>query len=546
MRKILPTLLALLVSLAAAAQTPLLPREYRAVWFTTLQGLDWPKQPATSTAATERQQQELCRLFDQLQTAGINTVFFQARIRGTVAYPSHIEPWDAVFAGRVGKSPGYDPLAFAIDEAHKRGMELHAWVVAFPSEKFATVKALGRQSLARRRPEMCCKSNDQYILDPGVPETADYLASICREIAQNYDIDGIHLDYIRYPESAVAFNDSKTYKKYGGGRPLADWRRENVNRVVRAIHKAVKREKPWAKLSCSPVGKYADLPRQSSKGWNARDAVYQDAVAWLNDSLMDALFPMMYFDGQHFYPFVLDWRERCPERAVAPGLGIYFLSKNERDWPLEVVSRQLTYLRDWKMNGYALFRTRFLTDNTKGLCDWLANFYNDKPALTPPALAPAATAPVAPDVELELGEHDVQLSWTPSNRIGVRYNVYRLLPDGVETLSLRQDSASLHLTPALPASRHLPYAVCAIDRYGRESEPAIVQFSGHIPTPCDTVGIPALPMDVLRYEIFDARGRRVATSVRTPIDVSRLGSGFYEVRAVGFGGTSHRVARFRR
>ena len=546
MRKILPTFLALLVSLAAAAQTPLMPREYRAVWFTTLQGLDWPRKPATTAAATERQKQELCSLFDQLQAAGINTVFFQARIRGTVAYPSRIEPWDAVFAGRVGRSPDYDPLAFAIDEAHKRGMELHAWVVAFPSEKFATVKALGRQSLARRRPEMCCKSDDQYILDPGVPETADYLASICGEIARNYDIDGIHLDYIRYPESAVAFNDSKTYRKYGYGQPLAQWRRDNVSRVVRAIHKAVKREKPWAKLSCSPVGKYADLPRQSSKGWNARDAVYQDAVAWLNDGLMDALFPMMYFDGQHFYPFVLDWRERCPERAVAPGLGIYFLSKNERNWSLDVVSRQLTYLRNWQMDGYALFRTRFLTDNTKGLYDWLKHFYNAKPALTPPALAPNVPEPTAPDVRLDLGDHDVLLEWTPSAADGVRYNVYRLLPDGVEVLALRQDSASLRLTPALPASRHLPYAVCAIDRFGRESEPAIVQFGGAIPTPSDTIGVPDLPMDVLRYEVFDAQGRRVSTSVRTPIDVRFLGSGFYEVRAVDYRGVSHRVARFRR
>ena len=147
------------------------------------------------------------------------------------------------------------------------------------------------------------------MMDPGVPGTDKYLADICREIVKNYDVDGIHLDYIRYPERGIAFNDNRTYNKYGKKKSKAAWRKENVTRCVKAIHKAVKDIRPWVKLSCSPIGKYADLRTQSSYGWNARDAVHQDVQAWLRDGLMDMIFPMMYFDGKHFYPFAINWKE---------------------------------------------------------------------------------------------------------------------------------------------------------------------------------------------------------------------------------------------
>ena len=381
MKKLFLTLLLLptVFSLLSAQPAKVEKKDYRAVWLTTLMGLDWPKTRANSAEGITRQKQELIDILDRLQQAGINTVLFQTRLRGTTAYPSDIEPWDGAFTGTPGKSPNYDPLRFALDEAHKRGMELHAWVVAFPVNKVADMKRLGNRSLPRRHPELCQLSNDQYLMDPGVPATGDYIASICQEIAQNYEVDGIHLDYIRYPENGIRFSDAQTYKRYGQGQPINRWRTENVTRVVRKIRRAVDSVRPGIVLSCSPVGKYADMARQSSRGWNARDAVHQDAVAWLNEGTMDVLFPMMYFDGDNFYPFVLDWKERAQRGAIVPGLGLYCLSANEKDWPLVALQRQINFLRTQHLNGFCLFRSKFLTDNVKGVFDWLSHSYDNNP-----------------------------------------------------------------------------------------------------------------------------------------------------------------------
>lgn len=476
---------ALLTALFLSALTVLhaqpVPREYRAVWLTTILNLDWPKTRATTPERREAQKEELVRMLDDLQACGINTVLFQTRLRGTVAYPSAIEPWDQAFAGTPGRDPGYDPLRFATDECHKRGMEIHAWVVAFPVCKDVTVRALGRQTLPRRHPELCQKSGDGYLMDPGVPGTGDYIASICREIVENYDVDGIHLDYIRYPEKEVSFNDSRTFRRYGGGQRLQDWRRANVASVVQKIHDAVKSVRPWVKLSCSPVGKYADLPRYSSRGWNARDAVCQDAIAWQREGLMDVLFPMMYFDGDHFYPFLADWAEQCGT-GVVPGLGIYFLDPREGKWQLPAVVRQMNVNRSLGTGGYAMFRSRFLTDNIRGLYDWTCDF-NRRPAL-PPAVTTVPTLPPSkPQPTVRLESFRLHLAWDDATHtdpdapdaLPIYYNVYRLSPGEPVLLSARQHETSITLSPALPSLLHACYGVTAIDAYGRESEVAEVE-----------------------------------------------------------------------
>ncbi|MBR1733169.1 MAG: family 10 glycosylhydrolase, partial [Alloprevotella sp.] len=318
----------------------------------------------------------------------------------------------------------------------------------------------------------CVRSDEQWLMDPGVPETAGYLAALCREIAERYAVDGIHLDYIRYPERGVRFDDSRSYRRYGQGKPLAQWRRDNVTACVRSIHSAVKQVRPWVKLSCSPVGKYADLPRQSSRGWNARDAVAQDAVLWLREGLMDVLFPMMYFDGQHFYPFVLDWAERADARQVVPGLGVYFLHPREGKWELSAVERQMHFLRARGMGGYAMFRSQFLTDNVKGLLTWTRSF-NHIPALPPAVSGAPGGAPPAPCVRRIAAGRSVILEWeaveAPS-RSPIYYNVYCRQPGGaLFPLSLRQDSCTFRYRPALPALLHAEYVVTAIDAYGQES-----------------------------------------------------------------------------
>lgn len=344
--------------------------EVRAVWLTTFGGLDWPKAKANTEQGRMAQQQELRDILDRLQRDGINAVYLQTRIRGAVIYPSEIEPWDGALTGRYDKHPGYDPLQFAIEECHKRGMECHAWVVTIPAFKIPDAKALGKKSLIYTNPQLLYKKNGSYYMDPALPGTANYLERICREIASRYDVDGIHFDYIRYPE--------KTAKN------KEDWRRDNITRIVRQLYNAIKEEKPWIRVSCSPVGKYSDVARYSAKGWNAYNAVYQDAVLWLKEGIMDMLSPMMYFKGDNFFPFAADWQEQSHGKVIAPGLGIYFLDPKERNWDLSEVTRELQFIRQIGMGGAAYFRTQFLLDNVKGLEKWVSNYYYTAPALMPP------------------------------------------------------------------------------------------------------------------------------------------------------------------
>ena len=281
--------------------------EIRAAWITTIGGLDWPTVKATSAYGIKRQKEELCKQLDMLKEANFNTVLFQTRLRGDVIYPSIYETFAESLAGKTGRNPGYDPLKFAIEECHKRGMEIHAWMVCIPAGNDRQVKLLGKQSVVKKKPTMCIHFKRAWYLDPGNPETAKYLAAIAKEITMNYDIDGIHLDYIRYPENAENFPDGKTFRKYGKGKTISQWRRDNITSIVREIYNDVKLIKPWVKVSSSPVGKYDDTRRYSSKGWNAYNAVYQDAKLWLKTGIHDAIFPMMYFRDNHFYPFALDW-----------------------------------------------------------------------------------------------------------------------------------------------------------------------------------------------------------------------------------------------
>ena len=306
---------------------------------------------------------------------------------------------------------------------------------------------------------------DAYFVNPALPEVREFLLGTCEYIAENYDLDGLHLDYIRYPETWGKIADKNRGRQY-------------ITNIVRAIHSAVKQQKKWVMLSCSPIGKYADLPRQWARGWNARDIVCQDAAMWMQTGLMDGVFPMMYFRNNDFYPFAIDWKERSNGRIVAPGLGIYSLSPKEKNWPLSDITRELHVLRQYGL-GHTYFRSKFLTDNIKGIYEFASNTLCPYPSLIPAQTWYGFRAPEAP-ASISVNEaKDIRpsaiLSWEAGrdNSDGpyLTYNVYSSTHFPVNTRDPRNITIVGNRSLSARVPKGMYYAVTAVDRYGNESKP---------------------------------------------------------------------------
>lgn len=462
--------------------------EIRAVWLTTLGGMDWPAKKAVSETGISAQKKELTDQLDALKSANFNTVLFQVRQRGSVVYPSSIEPFSECLTGHAGQDPQYDPLKFAIEECHKRGLELHAWIVCIPVGDKRQSLQYKDKSVLRKHPGLCKLFNGRWYLDPGNPGTADYLSRIAVEIVSNYDVDGIHLDYIRYPEQGKNFPDRDTYRKYGHNQEIGQWRRDNITRIVRRIYSDVKSLKPWVKVSSSPIGKYNDTNRYSSYGWTAYGTVYQDAQKWLEDGIHDMLFPMMYYQGNQFYPFALDWEENKHGRWVVPGLGIYRLHPKMGDWTLGEAVRQIYFTRGVGLDGQAYFRSKFLLDDTKGLLHELESRFYTYPSVVPPMTWIDSIPPSPPSATmLDSDGKSIHLKWNPSEdntKCNVYYriyasNVYPVNTGQVQNLIVtRTDKCQYTYTPEFPCRERIYWAVTAVDRFGNESTPSCFNRKG--------------------------------------------------------------------
>ena len=387
-------------------------KEIRAVWLTTIYGIDWPKKPATNEASRKAQQQDLRAKLDKLKEANFNMVFLQVRLRGDVIYPSAIEPMNRIFSGKFDVSPGYDPLAFAIEECHKRGMECHAWFVTYPLGLERNVSSRGNKTVVKRKPQLCKLHNGEWHLDPGMPETTDYLLLLVKELVGKYDIDGIHFDYIRYPEGAGTFPDRSTYAKYGASKDLDAWRRDNINQAMTRIYDEVKRMKPWVQVSSSPLGKYNRIPQVPNAGWTAYGDVHQDPQLWMKQGKQDMIVPMMYYKDNLFYPFLDNWLANSNGRFVVPGLGAYRMTEAKSNWSLTDLTEQIDYMRKTKAVGCAFFRATEVLNNTKGLYDILKNSYFKYPAQLPPLTWLSNERPAGPQVvNIKRKGDELVLSW---------------------------------------------------------------------------------------------------------------------------------------
>lgn len=456
-------------------------KEIRAVWLTTVYGLDWPHQPATDARSRIAQQQALIEMLDRLQAANFNMVFLQTRLRGDVIYRSKIEPASKTFSGRWGELPGYDPLAFAIEECHKRGMECHAWFVTFPLGTDKSIKEMGKQSVVRKHPKLCKRHNGEWYLDPGVPGTADYLLSLVKEIVEGYDIDGIHFDYIRYPEEAKKFPDSKLYNQSGKRRNVADWRRENINRIVYRLYDYVKQVKPWVQVSSSPLGKYNRIEQVPNAGWTAYESVYQDPKRWMEEGKQDMIVPMMYYLHKNFFPFVDNWVSLSNGRLIVPGLGAYRMDKSEADWTVNDITDQIDYSRYFGGAGCAFFRCGNVLYNEKGLYQELRDHYYPYPAQLPPLTWLNDRVPTVPkEIRVNREGDELHLTWDKpaEEQETLTYTVYYALNDSIDSNSARHVLATLihgetlYLPVDTLREQGYTFSVSASTRYHVESAPS--------------------------------------------------------------------------
>lgn len=365
----------------------------RGIWLATVSRLDWP--PVTSVNASSpdiriRQQQEALKgKLDKLQTLGINTVFFQVKPDGTALWPSKILPWSDVMTGNIGDDPGYDPLQFMLDEAHKRGMKVHAWFNPYRvsvNTKPATIDKLNRTlsqqpaSVYVLHPDWIRTAGDRFVLDPGIPEVRDWITSIVAEVVANYNIDGVQFDDYFYAESPGSMlNDSLTFKKYGqhfGSK--ADWRRDNTKQLVGQVSRTIKKLKPDVEFGVSPSGVWRnhshDAAGSNTRGAAAYDESYADTRSWVQLGLLDYIAPQLYWpfarDAARYDVLAKWWANvvASTNTRLYIGVALYKVgipSKNEPDWMVNGGVQELQKQLDLnesvsQIKGTILFRENYL------------------------------------------------------------------------------------------------------------------------------------------------------------------------------------------
>lgn len=379
-------------------------REMRGVWLTTVYNLDWPSNSSLSATA---QRAELEAIFDTLVDTGFNAVFLQVRPEGDAFYRSSLEPWSRFLTGTMGQDPGWDPLGVAIEEAHARGLELHAWVNPYRGLASSATTA-GEGHPSRRFPQHAHVYGSSLWMDPGAVEVQQHALTVMRELLEDYDLDGLVFDdyFYPYPSGSTPFPDDTTWAAYqatGGTLSRADWRRDNVNRFVAATFALVREVRPSARFGISPFGIYRPGMPAGITGLDAYAAIYADARAWWAAGTVDWLGPQLYWpstQAPQAYGVLVEWWGSF----VTEDDGRFMLAANDATrlgsndlWTLAEVETQVDLTRAAPgMAGNVFFRMRPLTENRHGLTEALRERHYATPAL-PPA-TPGIDAPAPPAV----------------------------------------------------------------------------------------------------------------------------------------------------
>lgn len=415
--------------------------ELRGAWIATVINLDWP---ASQTAAPATQQQELVAMLDALRADGINAVFFQIRSECDAFYNSPFEPWSKYLTGTQGKAPvpAWDPLAFAIEQAHARGMELHAWFNPFRAERSIGSYPLAASHVKNQHPDWMLTVGTVSLLNPGIPAARDYITSIVLDVVRRYDLDGVHFDdyFYPYPPNTVSTQDETTFQTWNiGFSDINTWRRYNINQFVRQVGDSLRVVAPHVKYGISPFGIWKDGTPAGISGLSAFDVLYADAVNWLSQQWIDYLMPQLYwaFGGAQDYGSLAPWWQSVMNgRHLYVGHGLYRTDAATFTGTLfgtTEIPSQVRFNRTHGIPGSVFFRARNLTAYPSGgFSDTLQTDLFQTRALTPPMDWKDLSAPGTPET-LQFawtGTDEVRLAWTaPPAKHTVparRYAVYRV------------------------------------------------------------------------------------------------------------------------
>ncbi|HVX41467.1 MAG TPA: family 10 glycosylhydrolase, partial [Gemmatimonadaceae bacterium] len=465
-------------------------REFRGLWVATVANIDWPSKAGESTWD---QQRELLAILDTAAALHFNAIVLQIRPGADAFYASPYEPWSEFLTGRQGRAPepAWDPLAFAVTEAHKRGMELHAWFNPYRAA-YTKDTAEARTHITQTHPELVHAYGHFLWMDPGDPAVRRRAVRAIVDVVKRYDVDGVHIDdyFYPYPENdadghRIDFPDSATYARYlkrGGTLAKDDWRRQNVHDLVEALFNGVRAAKPWVMVGISPFGIWRPGNPPQIKGFDAYQEIYADSKLWLQKGWLDYLAPQLYWPIQppeQSFPVLYDWwrSENTKHRHIWPGVATYRVAEQSaRHIRAQEIVDEIDSVRARGGDmGLVHFNATALRKNADSLDAKLFTRYA-APALIPASPWLGATPPAQPTITLghdrDTGEPFVTLA--PGRGVKTWWWTVRSDSAGVWTTEVLPGSLRRH---RLPSSDVTQVIVTGVSRTGIESRAAMARWS---------------------------------------------------------------------
>ena len=493
-------------SIYGITQTDASKREFRGVWIASVKNIDWPSR---ADLTSRQQQEELIAILDQQQALGMNAIVLQIRPNSDALYDSRIEPWSEWLTGQQGRAPNpyYDPLQFAIEACHERGMELHAWFNPFRAgldvdrEKIPSV-----DHISIKRPDWVVQYGNNSYIDPGVPRARGYVADVIMDVVVRYEVDAVHFDdyFYPYPIQGVDFPDTASFQSFGFGWPNRDaWRRHNVNAFIQHLSNRIHQAKPWVKLGVSPFAVWRNKD-QDPEGSDTRagattyDNLYADVRRWLNAGWIDYVAPQLYFsigyEPADYRKLVEWWVENTAGRHLYLGKAAYKINNNaDTRWtdPDQIPS-QLRLDRQFpEIKGSIFFSAKSFKPNPLGIQDSLTQHYYRSAALVPRMSWMGGQAPVAPSqLEASPQRKGVVLTWKPASNAAFHV-IYRFgkkevvdINNPVHIVAVT-DQKGFFIDKRIRKKGAYTYIVTTLDKFqseSRGSEGVIVKVkSKHLP-----------------------------------------------------------------